>query len=71
MYAGTAGGNQTTPCRRVRLARTFRMTESWHEGESVYGSYAAAVVAAPFRNFSRSELIVSASVVGMPCGKLL
>src|SRR5271154_5674801 len=29
----------------------------------------AALVAAPFRNASRSALIVSASVVGMPCGK--
>jgi hypothetical protein len=56
---------------RVRLARTFRMTKSWHVGQSVDGSYAAAVVAAPFTNVSRSALIVSASVVGMPCGKPL
>jgi integrase len=34
-------------------------------------SQTAALVAAPFRNASRSALIVSASVVGMPCGKSL
>lgn len=28
-----------------------------------------APLAAPFRNASRSALIVAASVVGMPCGK--
>ena len=33
--------------------------------------YAAAVVDAPFRNVGRSALIVSASVVGMACGKPL
>ena len=37
----------------------------------VSSTQADAVVAAPFRNASRSALIVSASVVGMPCGKLL
>jgi hypothetical protein len=31
----------------------------------------AALLAAPFRNASRSALIVSACVVGMPCGKSL
>jgi len=31
----------------------------------------AAVLAAPLRNANRSALIVSAWVVGMPCGKSL
>jgi hypothetical protein len=37
----------------------------------VLRNYAAAVVTAPFRNVSRSALIVSASVVGIPWGKPL
>ena len=38
---------------------------------NAHGSHADAVIAAPFTNVSRSALIVSASVVGMPCGKPL
>jgi hypothetical protein len=40
-------------------------------GYSSSMGYAAASVTAPFRNVSRSALIVSASVVGMPWGKFL
>ena len=37
----------------------------------LYSQCATAVLTAPFRNASRSALIVAASVVGMPCGKPL
>lgn len=67
----TAGSDTDHFLPSRRTAMTFCMAKCWHAKRMSYGSYAAAVVAAPFRNVSRSALIVSASVVGMPCGKPL
>jgi hypothetical protein len=50
----------------LRPARTLRSVDS-----AGYVGQTVALVAAPFTNVSRSALIVSASVVGMPCGKPL
>jgi hypothetical protein len=58
-------------CMRVRMVMP-KITFTTFSGRllSVSGTgYAVALTAAPLKNASRSALIWSALVVGMPCGK--
>jgi len=57
---------------RLRTSNSC-VSKGWKRNRHFPGSqcYAAALVTAPFRNVSRSALIVSASVVGIPWGKPL
>jgi len=67
-----AAGAALTLAAATRTANSTRdrddvcMAQRSNFKTTSYRRYAAAVVAAPFRNASRSALIVSALVVGMP-----
>jgi len=71
--SGTSRHGRLEPCRvgsiHLRFGLRYHLAQSTPLVFSI--GQTAALLAAPFRNASRSALIVSASVVGMPCGKPL